>query len=721
MNMGNILLYGALILSCLSLFFIGKSASGNRLSMVSARQIFYLAGIMILFSFLLLTVSFLNDDFRFLYVYENSSFDLPVAYKAAAVWAGKEGSFLLWLLFLSLAGFAVTRTERSFENIILGLVIITQVFILLLLVAESPFRFIWDVYPEDFTAGKFLPEGFDGLGMNPLLADPWMVSHPPLLFLGYASSIIPFGYAAAGIIRKDYTSWLDRSCKWVLFSVAALGTGIFLGGYWAYTVLGWGGFWGWDPVENSSLIPWLAAVALLHVLLIQKRKGALVRTGLVLAFAYPVLVFYSTYLTRSGVLSDFSVHSFGGGGVSGYILFFLLFYIVLAAALIKKSISSVRGKSLSEKMWAWDSLTLYGSAALVIFGLIILTGTSMPILSGLAGNPASVTAKFYNSLSIPFGLIILVFMILGTVSMRSGSVKENITAGILAAAGSAAVNISFSGNITAWIFTLVSFFAVVRCIEDLILVRKKSLFPSRLAHCGTALFAAGCIASGFYTETFSARLVQGHADQLGPVTLTFVKFNEGRESSISFRMENGSAVKEFSCPYFMSGKGGGLYRAPYISSGISGDIYISAEEYTSGKEMMSRVSLSKGEKRSVCGLNVEYRDLSTAGMMSENPSVFAELLVNGKRVKTGFIFENGKRQPLPGLFEGRQIFMEGFDPGEKTVSLFVEPGKDSRIPADTVLVDVSVKHLIWFVWAGTVLIVAGGVLALTMRKSGKQS
>jgi cytochrome c-type biogenesis protein CcmF len=171
------------------------------------------------------------------------------------------------------------------------------------------------------------------MGMNPLLMDPWMVVHPPILFLGYASATIPFGYAVAALLKNDYRNWLGLSYRWVLFSMATLGVGIFLGGYWAYKVLGWGGYWGWDPVENSSLIPWLVVVALMHGMIIQKRRGALVRTNIFLSMLYFILVFYSTFLTRSGVLSNFSVHSFGAEGISGYIIYFILFYVIVSAYL----------------------------------------------------------------------------------------------------------------------------------------------------------------------------------------------------------------------------------------------------------------------------------------------------------------------------------------------------------------------------------------------------
>lgn len=240
MSMGTILLIGVLVLLVLVMFFLTRSASGNKFSLVTGRQIYYLTTLLLFFVLVLLLFAFLNHQFEYLYVYENSSKNLPLIYRVAAVWAGKEGSFLLWVFILNIFGVIIIRSNEKYENILMMVVTITQIFILMLLVAESPFRYIWDAMPETFKGMASLPADFDGMGMNPLLIDPWMVAHPPVLFLGYASATIPFGYAVAALLKKDYSSWLKNSYRWLLFSMSTLGIGIFLGGYWAYKVLGWG-------------------------------------------------------------------------------------------------------------------------------------------------------------------------------------------------------------------------------------------------------------------------------------------------------------------------------------------------------------------------------------------------------------------------------------------------------------------------------------------------
>jgi len=284
----------------------------------------------------------------------------------------------------------VIRSDDEYGNIILAIIVLTQIGLLLIIAKPgySPFRYIWDTFPKHFSPG-FLPP--DGAGLNPLLQNPWMIIHPPVLFIGYASATIPFAYAISGLLKNDYSSWIDRSYRWVLFSMTSLGIGIFLGAYWAYTVLGWGGYWGWDPVENSSLIPWLVIVALMHGLLLQKRKKVLVKTNIFLALLSLILVFYSTFLTRSGVLSDFSVHSFGDLGSSGNLIFFIIFFIIISVFLFIKRIRDMISEPLGEKIFTVENIICFGILALCFYSLFILIGTSMPILSGIF------LPKFINS------------------------------------------------------------------------------------------------------------------------------------------------------------------------------------------------------------------------------------------------------------------------------------------------------------------------------------
>ena len=209
-------------------------------------------------------------------------------------------------------------------------------FLFLMLILKNPFTYIWDVFPKDLIHAGPIPASVvnyvwldqakgiwaqypnEGKGLNPLLQNYWMVIHPQVLFIGFTSMSVPFAYAVAGMLKRDYVSWIRVSTPWTVFGAMVLGTGVVMGGFWAYETLGWGGYWGWDPVENSSLVPWLVCVASIHTMLSQRRSGSFIKTNFVLSILCFIMVLYSTFLTRSGVLGDTSVHSFVEPGMLVY-------------------------------------------------------------------------------------------------------------------------------------------------------------------------------------------------------------------------------------------------------------------------------------------------------------------------------------------------------------------------------------------------------------------
>lgn len=273
----------------------------------TGRVAFYGASALVLLQAVLLMWGLHTHHFEWQYVFSYSALDLSGFYLTATFWGGQEGTFLLWLLLGSIYGLVLIRQQLKSESYVMGFLILVQVFIVIILIKKNPFAYVWDVFPQHFPVGE-VP--VDGRGLNPLLQNPWMIIHPPILFVGYSSTSILFAFAMAALVTRRAAEWVDQVFSYSLFVSLALGTGIILGGYWAYTTLGWGGYWGWDPVENSSLIPWLTSLALLHTLLIQRKSGGLYKTNIFLALLTFLLVLWGSFLTRSGVLSDFSVHSF---------------------------------------------------------------------------------------------------------------------------------------------------------------------------------------------------------------------------------------------------------------------------------------------------------------------------------------------------------------------------------------------------------------------------
>lgn len=350
----------------------------------------------------MLLVLILKHQFQFHYVAAYSSRDLPLGLLMSTFYAGQEGSFLLWTLMVSIVGIVLLFYTQKHDNERETMGVYTGIlsFLLLLLIAKNPFA------PVE---GGIAPA--DGKGLNPLLQNFWMQIHPPILFLGFASMAPPFALAIAALIKRKYQSWVVSSLPWVVGGAAVLGLGISLGGFWAYETLGWGGWWGWDPVENASLIPWLVSVAMVHTMLVQRRTKGLILTNFLLAILAFVLVLYSTFLTRSGVLGDASVHSFVDPGRFAFTLLvlFMFAFTDTGLALLFGRFTRLGGR-LFERYDGWK---LLGASYLLIIGPSIpifakVSGDVTPIFSDLISTSSPVLwPLFYPLLGIAHILNVL--------------------------------------------------------------------------------------------------------------------------------------------------------------------------------------------------------------------------------------------------------------------------------------------------------------------------
>lgn len=288
--------------------------------------------------------------FQYDYVWKHSNLQMPMKYIASCFWEGQEGSFLLWTFWHVVLGNILIWRARNWEAPVMTVIAAVQVFLATMLlgiyvgdvrIGSSPFLLVrelpenlglpWTLAPDYLTR---IPQFADGRGLNPLLQNYWMVIHPPTLFLGFAATLVPFAYAIAGLWTGDRKGWIAPALPWTFFGVMVLGTGILMGGAWAYEALSFGGFWAWDPVENASLVPWLTLVGAGHLMLVNKRKETSLFTVFFLTLITFILVLYSTFLTRSGVLGDTSVHSFTGDGMLPGLLLFMLFFIGLSVMML---------------------------------------------------------------------------------------------------------------------------------------------------------------------------------------------------------------------------------------------------------------------------------------------------------------------------------------------------------------------------------------------------
>ena len=381
---------------------------------------------LLLLAFAILVFCFLTSDFSVVYVAQHSYSLLPWGLKLAAVWGGHEGSLLLWVLFLSgwSALFALRYrrdTDALFPLTLSVLSMITALLLLFVVVWSDPFV-------------RIFPPAIEGRDLNPMLQHLGLILHPPLLYLGYGGLMVAAGVALASLLRGDFNAQSAWVCwRWALPGWCALTLGIILGSWWAYCELGWGGWWFWDPVENASLLPWLSASALLHSLYITRQRGIFRHWSLLLAIVTLILSLLGTLIVRSGILV--SVHAFALDNVRAAPLFALFTVLSLASL----GLYAWRGQQVRQNArfggWSREMLIL---VALLLFSavlLIVLIGTLYPMIYGLFGwGRLSVGAPYFNRATLPFGLLMLLVIVLATVRSRNVSFRIQLPA-LLAHAG----------------------------------------------------------------------------------------------------------------------------------------------------------------------------------------------------------------------------------------------------------------------------------------------
>ena len=415
MDIGKLSLAAGLFLSALSVVLYVVSLKGSKGILIAARLCFGASALMSIAAFTRLMMLIVGHQFQYSYVWEYSSRNLSSPFIYAATWAGQQGSFLLWAVWTAIIGLLLIWKAGKWENRIMPIYATVMVFLFGILVWFSPFELIIrGSGATNWPANLPWPPP-DGLGLNPSLQNYWMAIHPPTIFFGFASLAVPFAYAIAAMIWKEYESWSQRVMPYVLLTIATLGVGLFMGGYWAYETQGWHGFWAWDPVENASLFPWLGALALSHGLIVQRNRGGMGKTNLFLAIASWLLFIYGTYLTRSGVLASFSVHAFGMLDNKALQLLpaMLALYGIGGLGLLIYRWQSIPGKPVAEKFLSRDTAMALCVSLFIITALIVAVGTSWPLISqwGVLRNTALFSAKgsavkpiFYNQV----GAILLV-------------------------------------------------------------------------------------------------------------------------------------------------------------------------------------------------------------------------------------------------------------------------------------------------------------------------
>ncbi len=467
----------------------------------------------------------LNHYFEYSYVWQYSSRDLPLKYIISCFWAGQEGSFLVWALSQAIIGVVLLFTSRKWEAQVMTIFSLSQAFVTSMLlgitvggvaIGSSPFTLLREtvgsIQDTIFMMPDYLRAITDGNGLNPLLENIWMTIHPPVLFVGYALALVPFCYAIASLMKRDYHGWISRAFPWTLLAVLILGAGILLGGAWAYVSLTFGGFWAWDPVENSSLVPWMTLVAGLHFMIISRRQNfASVINYILMTLSY-VLVLYASYLTRSGVLADTSAHSFGDSGMSTQLFLFLITFFILMVTMIaihfKRIKSNLEENLLSREFWMF-----IGALVLVLSAFQIIFTTSIPVVNNLLKldiAPPSDAIGFYNRWQTPYVTLIAGFIAF-TQFLYYGANQPGrffnralwpVLIGLILTVPLILTGVVRDINYILLVFFV--FFSIAASIFNMVFhTSKPKNVPAIVTHLGFAIFVLGTVITFSNSETIS--------------------------------------------------------------------------------------------------------------------------------------------------------------------------------------------------------------------------
>jgi len=522
---------------------------GRRRLALSAQNALIAAFGSTLVAAVVLLTALVRHDFSFTYVARTTSEALPTGYTISAFWGGQEGSLLLWLLVLTAFGAAAIRLNRGWAKSLVVWVVpvfaaVTVFFSFLLVAVASPF------------ATQVAPA--DGAGMTPSLQNPYMLAHPPLLYLGYVGLTVPFAFALGALLSGQLDErWLVATRRFTLFAWAALGIGQLLGAHWAYVEVGWGGYYAWDPVENAALMPWLAATAFLHSVMIQERRGMLRIWNVLLVILAFSLSLFGTFLTRSGVVN--SIHSFTQSSIGAWFLAFIALSVAVSLALVFWRLPLLRSPTKLESPISREAAFLYNNLLLLALCLTILWGVVYPMLSEAVRGEAVVLGRSYYDFFLRiFGLPLLLLMGIGPlVAWRRASLRALlttfrwptavalVTGAVLLALGAGSsvpglVAYTFSAFVAATI--VLEFARGTRARKALgasswpgaftsLIARNRRRYGGYVVHASIVLLAVGIAGSSAFDSVAEAKLERGQSMEIGDYTLLYRSLDERQVSN----------------------------------------------------------------------------------------------------------------------------------------------------------------------------------------------
>ncbi|MDZ4803946.1 MAG: cytochrome c biogenesis protein CcsA [Candidatus Eisenbacteria bacterium] len=672
----------------------------------------------------------LTHQYQYSYVYRYSSNDLPLHFLVSTFWAGQEGTFLLWALYTAVLGIFVIITGKKFESGVMSFVLVLQIFLLMILVKLSPFA--------------LLPTTpLDGAGLNPLLQDYWMVIHPPLLFVGFASFTIPAAFAMHAMARGDEQEWVRPVLPWTAFGVLVLGTAICLGGYWAYRTLGWGGYWGWDPVENSSLVPWMFGLALLHGLVVQRRRGTMARMNLFLAVSAFMLILYSTFLTRSGVLGDFSVHSFVDLGINGLLIAFVIVYGLLGFGLYawrmgRRSPAAIATRHEEPSGLTREYAMFLGALTILLFAVVILLGTSAPLLTRIGGKPSNVALSYYHVTAVPFGMLITSLLAVGPLLLWGHPRRQPLWRALLSPLVLAALATVLFGLLgvhkphhLGLVFTTTTAIFVNLEIVLVTMTRKPAMAGGYIAHVGIGLMILGIITSTVYDTAETIILHRGQMAEALGYRLTWTgerSIDEGSKTAYDVTVLTGDDQSLVVSPVmFFSRFSNAVMRRPGIHRFVREDLYLAPQgvdrDQALDKMVRHEVTLGEGESTNIGESRIRFIGFEPRSMKPERIEIAAMLeVIRGGRTEIikPLVRATGEGQSYEealSAVDGSKFILRRVDPKAGRALFYIREANSTNYdsPIDTLYLEVGIKPYIGILWLGTFLVMGGLVLTVIQR------
>jgi len=658
---GQLVIWLALAMSALSGGAFYMVARGRESLRSLAVRAYYAFAVLAVLAVADLYYLFFSHNYAFKYIFEYSERSQPFFYVLSGFWGGQEGTYLLWTLFSAGCGWLILRRGGVYRDYGMFFFSLVNLFFLALLVKVSPFALL------DTPA-------LDGLGLNPLLRDPWMVIHPPVIFVGYALTAVPFALALAALARNDYSDWVRRAFPWVVGSAFFLGAGNILGGYWAYKTLGWGGYWAWDPVENSSMVPWMLSMAFIHGLIIERRSGALRKSNLLLAALLFMSVVYGTFLTRSGVLADFSVHSFTDLGVNVSLIAFMAFFAVLSLGMFLFRARRIESAPLNYNYFGKEFSLVASVAVLFVFALIVLFWSSLPIISGwFSSEPRAAEIATYNSFAIPLATIMAFLLSIAPLTTYNGyRVSGGLFRTLLVMAASLGVGlglfyfvldaslvfavmfglvvggtviylfnagfrkpllpalvlfvvtiiVALVAGVTDYLILLFYATAAMAAVSNLIYLA--GFVPSRLTfvggpltHFGFGVMLIGVMASSAFDSSERIMVERGET-ALSSAYDVAVGYNgmanqiDHPKNELLLSLDEGAGPREIRPQLYYSRRMDGIMRKPFISRSLAYDLYLAPLQVEEG-EHSPGLTLHKGETRQQDDYSFTFREFEIGG------------------------------------------------------------------------------------------------------------